>query len=107
MEEQLNIETIIKFIKHEKIYWTNHSLNRLHQRNILVTDVKEAIMNGRIIEYYYEDYPYPSCLILGYNKSNRIIHTVCGISDELIYIITAYYPEETEWEKDMETRLIL
>ena len=41
MEEQLNIETIIEFIKQEKIYWTNHSLNRLHQRNILVTDVNE------------------------------------------------------------------
>ncbi len=41
MEEQLNIETIIEFIKQEKIYWTNHSLSRLHQRNILVTDVNE------------------------------------------------------------------
>lgn len=104
MEKQFNIETIIKLIIKEKIYWTNHSLNRLHQRNILVLDVKQAIINGRIIEYYYDDYPYPSCLILGCNKNNKKLHVVCGVSEELVYVITAYYPEENKWEKDMETR---
>ena len=35
---------------------------------------------------------------------NRILHIVCGISEDTVYIITAYYPDTDEWEKDMKTR---
>lgn len=103
-KEQINIETIKKYVMQRKIIWTKHCLNRLNQRNILITDVKTAISNGSIIEYYYNDYPYPSCLILGKEKNNRDIHIVCGVSQGFIYIITAYYPDTDKWEKDMKTR---
>ena len=63
----LNIETIKKYVEKRKIDWTVHCLNRLNQRNISIIDVKNAINTGRIIEYYYDDYPYPSCLIYGIN----------------------------------------
>ena len=72
-EDLLNIEIIKEYIAKRKIDWTKHCLNRLNQRNILISDVKTAINNGKIIEYYYDDYPYPSCLILGYNTNNTII----------------------------------
>ena len=88
----------------ERIYWTKHCLNRLNQRNILVPEVKEAINNGEIIEYYYEDYPHPSCLILGYTKNSIKLHIVCGISRDILYIITAYHPDENKWEEDMKIR---
>jgi len=100
----MNIETIKKYISQGKIIWTRHCLNRLTQRNILISDVKKSISNGSIIEYYYDDYPYPSCLILGKGKNSRNIHIVCGVNQEFIYIITAYYPDSDNWEKDMKTR---
>ena len=75
----------------------------MNQRNILMKDIKQAINNGKIIEYYFKDYPYPSCLILGY-INNRVLHIVCGISENIVHIITAYYPEISKWEKDMKTR---
>lgn len=98
MNEEINIETIRKYILSRKIYWTRHCLNRMNQRDILISDVKYAIRNGIIIEYYYEDYPYPSCLILGRKKDNKIIHIVCGISDKETIMITVYYPDEDKWE---------
>ncbi len=100
----LNIKNIRKCIEERKIYWTKHCLNRLNQRNILISEIKYAIENGEIIEYYYDDYPYPSCLILGTTMKNKLIHIVCGISGDRLYIVTAYYPEINEWEKDMKTR---
>lgn len=103
-ENLLNIEIIRKYIEERKINWTRHCLNRINQRGILISDVKNAIKNGKIIEYYYEDYPYPSCLILGYNINNKIIHIVCGIKEEMVYMITAYYPDTEKWEEDMKTR---
>jgi len=103
-ENLLNIEKVKEYIQRKKIDWTKHCLNRLNQRNISISDVKAAIDNGDIIEYYYDDYPYPSCLILGYNTDNKLLHIVCGMSDDLIHMITAYYADTDKWEKDMKTR---
>ena len=103
-EDLLNIEIIKEYIAKRKIDWTKHCLNRLNQRNIQISDVKSAVNNGKIIEYYYDDYPYPSCLILGYNMNNKIIHVVCGVNKDEVYIITAYYPDNIEWEENMEIR---
>lgn len=100
----LNIEIIREYILKKKVDWTKHCLNRLQQRNIKISEVKTAINNGKIIEYYYDDFPYPSCLILGYNINNRLLHVVCGISEDTIHMITAYYPDSTKWKEDFKTR---
>ena len=57
-------------------------------------------------DYYKfgDDYPYPSCLILGYNTNNKIIHIVCGVSEDTVHMVTAYYPNTHKWEEDMKTR---
>lgn len=103
-EDLLKIEIIKEYIAKRKIDWTKHCLNRLNQRDILISDVKKAINNGKIIEYYYDDYPYPSCLIYGYNVNNKILHIVCGMSEDTVHMITAYYPNIEKWEEDMKTR---
>lgn len=100
----IKIEEVRKCIETRSVEWTKHCLNRLNQRNILIAEIKYAINNGKIIEYYYSDYPYPSCLILGTTMENKPIHIVCGISEDKVYMITAYYPEIIEWGKDMKTR---
>ena len=48
----LNIEIIREYIAKRKIDWTKHCLNRLNQRNILISDVKTAINNGRILLWW-------------------------------------------------------
>lgn len=100
----LDIEKIRELVNSRKIDWTKHCLNRLHKRNISILDVKNAIYSGFIIEWYYQDYPYPSCLILGYNIKNVILHVVCGVSYECVHMITAYYPNKDKWEDDMKIR---
>lgn len=103
-DAELTIEKIRECLKRKNVYWTNHCLNRLNQRAIRILDVEEAIKNGRIIEYYYEDYPYPSCLILGFSLNNILLHVVCGVSNEFVHMITAYYPNINKWEDDMKIR---
>lgn len=100
----LNVEVIKEYIAKRKVDWTKHCLNRLNQRNILISDVKNAINNGEIIEYYDDDYPYPSCLILGHETNNKILHIVCGMSANTVHMVTAYYPDDEKWEEDMKTR---
>lgn len=100
----INIETIKTLLNSKNIIWTKHCLNRLNQRNILITDVKFAIKNGCIIEIYNNDYPFPSCLILGRTINHKSLHIVCGISKNTLYIITAYYPDNINWYFDLKRR---
>ena len=103
-DDILKIEIIREYLLKRKIDWTKHCLNRLQQRNIKISEVKNAINTGKIIEYYYDDFPFPSCLILGYNINNKLLHVVCGMSEDIVHIITAYYPDNTKWKDDLETR---
>lgn len=102
--ETLNIEAIKQFVNSRKIRWTNHILIRSLQRNINQVDVEQALLNGEIIEEYEEDYLYPSCLVYGISLNNKILHVVCASSETELWIITAYYPDNVEWENDMKTR---
>lgn len=104
INENLNINKINEYIEKRKVDWTRHCLNRMQQRNIQILDIKKAISTGKIIEYYEDDCPYPSCLILGYNMNNQMIHIVCGISNEKVHMITAYYPDDVKWDKNKEIR---
>lgn len=74
------------------------------QRDIAQEDIESALLNGEIIEEYENDYPYPSCLIYGINLNDKILHVVCGVNEVELWIITAYYPDNKKWEKDLKTR---
>jgi len=62
-------------------------------------EVYEAIVNGKIIKYYTDDEPYPSCLIYGKTNEDRPIHIVCA-HEELnnwAIVITVYEPDPEKW----------
>lgn len=100
----MNIELIKELVKSQKIRWTNHMVVRLLQRNISQEDIENAISNGEIIEEYENDYPYPSCLVYGINFNNNVIHIVCGVNDNELWIITAYYPDKEKWDETLKIR---
>lgn len=85
-----------------KITWTRHALTRMLQRDITREEVKAAVMQGRIIEEYPQDYPYPSCLLL--HVREKPLHVVCGAGDGQLWIITVYRPDPSQWEEDFATR---
>lgn len=78
---------------------------RLRERMIEAADLEEAVLNGSIIEPYPEDPRGASCLILGFTRSGKPLHIVCGnLEEEDVLIVTAYEPDPEEWEKDWKTR---
>lgn len=75
---------------------------RLLPKNISQEDIENAILNGEIIEEYESDYPYPSCLVYGISLNNNIIHIVCGVNNDELWIITAYYPDKEKWDNSLK-----
>lgn len=103
MNVAYSIEQFQALNKPETMVITQHSRKRFSERGIHLADVCAAIDTGIIIEDYPNDFPFPSCLILG--KADRIsLHICASISDGFIYIITAYIPNPAKWEGDFKRR---
>ncbi|MCL2539732.1 MAG: DUF4258 domain-containing protein [Oscillospiraceae bacterium] len=100
----MDIGTIQDLYLAGAFYWTNHILVRLLQYGITESDVESALMSGENIEEYQQDYPYPSCLVLGAAEKNKKLHIVCGIGDSKLWLITAYHPGYDKWSPDFKTR---
>jgi len=88
------------------IYRT-HAIERLFEREIAEEDVEEAVKNGKVIESYANDKPYPSFLVLWYENQNpnRPLHVVYAKNGEDIIVITAYRPDKTKWTNGFEQRI--
>jgi len=100
----LFLEEIKEKVSEHKIKWRGHASQRMIERDIKRQSVMEAILKGEIIEDYPEDFPFPSCLILGFSTDGIPIHVVCSIGQDYLWIITVYHPEAHKWEPDLKTR---
>ncbi len=99
----MNIKDIRRLLN-KNVLWTTHCLQRMGERDIKRSDVKNCIVNGEIIEEYPDDLPYPSCLVFGMTLENKALHVVVGFDADALYIITAYYPTEDKFGADLKTR---
>ena len=100
----MDILNIKELYEADKIEITKHMFQRMQKRGISISEIREVINSGEIIEEYPEDYPYPSCLILGHTKRERVIHIVMGTGDDRLWLITAYCPETEKWDSDFRVR---
>ena len=96
------LKEIRECLKYDKILYTKHAKDEMESEEfgeIKEKEVHQAVLNGKIIEEYPEDEPYPSCLIFGKTPENRPLHIVIAysIEDDLAIIITAYQPNPEKW----------
>ena len=69
----MTIEDIVLLCNAQSVRWTSHILQRMFRRGISRDDVVNALTNGEIIEQYPTDYPFPSCLVMGYTKAGKVL----------------------------------
>ena len=100
----MTIEEIVLLCKEQSVCWTGHILERIFRREISMDDVTTVLTNGEIIEKYPNDYPFPSCLVLGHTKEGKPLHVVCGSNGTELWLITAYIPNPAEWTDDLRQR---
>lgn len=77
----------------------------MFERGFTEEDVRSVVEAGENIEYYPNDSPYPSRLILGW-RGRRPVHIVVADNREEneAIIITVYEPDKTLWEPDFRRR---
>ena len=77
----------------------------MQERDILRLDVMHVIQTGKIIESYDDDFPHPSCLVLGFVGNNAPLHVVCGCDGQQVYIITVYMPSVEKFGPNFDERV--
>lgn len=78
--------------------FTRHAFKRAIERNISDQEIREIAENIEVIEDYPDDKYSPSCLLLGFTRSDRALHIqVSRMESNLTKIITIYEPNEQEW----------
>lgn len=92
----MRLSKISEIVQKGKYFLTQHAIERMVERSILLSEAVEAIGNGEIIEQYPDDKYGPSCLIYGRTQNNRPLHILVSESEPL-WIITAYDPAPEEW----------
>lgn len=101
--KELDILELRKLYNNDMAFLTSHCSLRLEQRNITEDDIESALNNGEIIEQYPDDYPWPSCLILGHSNGQPL-HICMGSNGDAAKLITAYWPDPKKWSADFKQR---
>lgn len=100
----MNFELLKQKVLANDFELTQHAHEERQAENISVSEIKEAILEGEVLEDYPNDPRGASCLILGY-AGERAIHVVCGWSPTgWARIITVYLPMSPKWVNERTRR---
>lgn len=100
----IDIKHLQQHFQDDMVFITGHAAERSRQRGLLFRDLRNAVENGEIIEQYPDDFPFPSCLILGPDLAGDIIHVCMSEEGTASRIITAYRPDKKKWSDDFRIR---
>ena len=96
----MDIKTIHERVQAGDYLVKSHAILHAEKEGFEVKHMVEAILNGAIIEEYYED---QRALVCG--RSTLVeevvvyLHVVCEYADPIyIEFVTAYIPDESQWE---------
>jgi len=73
-------------------YFSRHADQERQNDDLMISEIEEAILNGRILEKYKDTGRGESCLVAGFTEEGKPIHIVCGMRGDFIVIITVYIP---------------
>jgi len=100
------IQQVRSLVSAEKVALKKHCVLRMRQRKISVHELKEAMAHAEIVEYYADDHPLPSALVLGFTSLERPLHAVVAMdqTDDMLWIITLYEPDAKMWGEQFNER---
>lgn len=92
------IDEIRKKVAADEFELSKHAVDQSIIRRVRMSEMREAISNGEVIEDYPEDKYGPSCLIYGKTAGGRAIHVQCSYpSRQVVKVITVYEPDPERW----------
>ncbi len=87
------------------VRFTRHAFERMFERSVPPEAVVRMIKEGEIIGSYPDDQPFPSVLILGFERGEPV-HLVAARdrTSGVCFVVTVYRPDLALWSEDFKTR---
>jgi hypothetical protein len=88
----------------DDLVFTEHAVDRMAERGILVQEVIDTVASGEVIESSPQDQPYPTTLSLAMIAGGPL-HVLWAVhpTSHKIIVITTYVPDD-RWHADFRTR---
>lgn len=93
-----DIDWIKSKVRHNEEYFSKHAEDERQNDNLTISEVREAILNGLILEQYEDTGRGDSCLVVGFTNDGKPIHIVCGERKDKVVIITVYIPSAPKFK---------
>lgn len=88
----MNIDLIKAKVRGNEFSLSDHADHEAADENIDIAEIRQAILDGEILEEYADTGRGASCLIVGI-ANERPIHVVCGWRRDQAVVITVYIPK--------------
>ena len=96
------VEWIRQCLQDGTFFFTSHADHERQNDALSIAEVREAVMQGIILEQYEDTGRGESCLVVGFTKAGKPIHIVCGERMEKAVIITVYIPSPPKFKNPYE-----
>ncbi|KAF0106985.1 MAG: hypothetical protein FD146_2095 [Anaerolineaceae bacterium] len=95
----MNIQLLVSAIHQKRIRITDHADEEAQTDKLTVDEIFFSVLQGRIIEDYPTDKPFPSCLVYGDSFHGEPIHSVWAYNraTQWAVLITVYRPDPERW----------
>ena len=93
------LSRIIQAIQSKRVNVTQHAWQEMGNDGLSLDCILAATCNGRLIEGYPKDFPFPSGLVSGTGESGDPIHAVWALDEEnsIAVLVTVYRPDPDRW----------
>ncbi len=96
------MDWIVSKVKKSDYFFSQHADDERKNDNLMLLEVEESILDGKILESYPDDKRGNSCLVVGFTKKGKPIHIVCGESEGVLVVITVYIPTSPKFKNPYE-----
>ena len=100
----IELDWIVSQIEKDDYIFSQHADKERMNDNLMIYEVEESIISGTILESYPNDKRGSSCLVVGFTKQGKPIHSVCGKSGDRLVLITVYIPTPPKFINVYERR---
>jgi len=87
-----DIQWIQKKIRNGDYFFSLHGDQERQNDNLIIVEVEDALLSGRVLEQYKDTGRGKSCLVAGFTPKGKPIHVVCGKEEDVLVVITVYIP---------------
>lgn len=96
------LDDIQALVRTGDYYISRHADVEMHNDDLSITEIEEALLNGVIIEQYPDTGRGQSCLVAGFTKSGKPVHIVSGFHTGCLTIVTVYVPTPPKFRNPFE-----